>query len=270
MKRHKIGLKSAFIYLLGVGLVALTVLNVTLFSSASRQESVIDVANKTRFIEVTGTTSGGNHIEVSLTNTSNKEITAYVLSLGENLTVKDDFIYSEADKTIKPAEGFVCKIPIPASLKGRDDKRITILAAVFDDKTGDGDQKVIGEIRDERLGEKIQLTRILPVLDGILSLPDSDSALRGRLSQEIVTALDRPEAETLEMLKKDAAQMEARTGRQTVTVREEIKSGLQTGKENILRKVEEINRRRQSEGDLNVKEEVSRLRRHYEKVLARL
>ena len=56
--------------------------------------------------------------------------------------------------------------PAVAAREGLD---ISVLAVVFDDGSGDGDEKAVAAILDERQKSKLRLTRIIDLLNGDLS-----------------------------------------------------------------------------------------------------
>src|SRR5262249_42882970 len=158
--------------------------------SKMRQQSGIRVTNKTKAINAEGTDVGFDGIRLKLRNDYNKDITAFVISI-DNFSYKEEFIYSEMDKVLVPGETYSSDIPLPSSLKGRQDQELVVQAVVFADKTNDGNQNVISEIEEERLGEKLQLQRILPKLKQALASPDvaQNNLMSGQFETEIASAL---------------------------------------------------------------------------------
>ena len=128
-----------------------------------RRQADFQVKNRAEGLQIVSSETVGNNLRLSLRNNYSKNITAYTVSVG-NLKMQEDFIYS--DRVIAPGTDYTLNIPIPSS-----GSNTNVLAAVFDDQTSDGDSTLSTAIKERRRGEKIQLTRILPLLQHTLSLP---------------------------------------------------------------------------------------------------
>jgi len=100
-------------------------------------------------------------IEVTLRNDCDKDITAVAASVN-GMASRREYLVAELEASQKLARGatdsFLYEKP------STPDERLEILAVVFSDGTSEGDKVQIREILDQRQGMKIQLLRILPLL----------------------------------------------------------------------------------------------------------
>lgn len=78
-------------------------------------------------------------------------------------TFKEDFAYSEVRFGIEPGETFEKSYPFSRSSPGAELPTLHLLAVLLKDGTSDGNSTVAQQIKDERLGEKIQIHRMLKV-----------------------------------------------------------------------------------------------------------
>ncbi len=256
--------------------LACSVLLVANALSRMQQTSGVRITNKTKAISAEGTDIGFDKIHLRLRNNYNKDITAFVISIGNlsgtRFSYKEEFIYSETDKVLAPGESYNRNISLPSSLKGRRDQEIAIQAVIFADKTNDGDQDIIGEIEEERLGEKVQIQRILPKLKQALSFPDvaRNMLISGQFEAEIASDLDASESDTLAAL--DTLSPQIATIRQWPKgkIPEQVNNGLLAGKESVLHKLQKIKNDQQNQSPSAFRRELTRLIAHYEKLVPRL
>lgn len=253
-----------------VAVLACTTLVVNVLSKM-QQQSNIRVTNKTRAISAEGTDASFNDIHLKLRNDYSKDITAFVVSIG-NFSYKEEFIYSETDKTLAPGASYGIDIPLPSSLKGRQDQELTIQAVVFADKTNDGDQKVISEIEEERLGEKVQIQRILPILKRALEFPEitRNNLTSGQFETEVASALNISEPDALMALDKLNPQIATIRQWPKDKLPKQVSSGLRTGKESILHKLQKIKNNQQNQNPSSFRQELIRFTEYYEKLARRL
>jgi len=171
MNKHG-ALLIVFVFLL-IGFLA-----VSLWSPrASLQEKVnshqlnvedIRVENRTSAFELVGIEkTDDTYLKLSLKNSYDKNITAIEISIGR-VRMTEEFIYNE-NQVIAPGAIFTKIYPSQPMLTI---KGIVILTVVFEDGTGDGDPNLIRAILDRRLGEAIQFTNFLPLLQEVLDSPD--------------------------------------------------------------------------------------------------
>jgi hypothetical protein len=126
---------------------------------------------------------------------------------------------------------------------------ITVLAVVFEDGTGDGDPRRIKEINDQRYGYKVQILRILVLVENILKSPAADTP----------TAIDELERQITTLSTEPDNEMPVHS-----------KLGLHNQKEEALRDVKEVRSVVQEPGRSTVREGLDRIRNRLEKRLSRL
>src|SRR6185369_15648871 len=141
-------------------------------------------------VQVSPSVGENGEVELSLRNRYSKNITACAVSVNGSIT-EVDFAFSELEdqRGLSPESVYEQKYSFARRVNksaARQNLDISILAVVFDDKTGDGDPKFVTEILDTRLGSKIQLTRIIALLNDALNLPrvpyEAVDTLKARIS----------------------------------------------------------------------------------------
>lgn len=241
-------------------LLALSVLVLTRgVPSKTAQSDDISVINKTSAFQVITANQVNNRLSISLKNNSAHTVTAFVITIG-NLRITEDFITSEIpDKIgIKSQKTFEKTYPIPATSLTAP---VTLQAVVFEDKTGDGDPLIFEDVRDNHLGQAVQLKRFLKVFDkhvNASSPPDTDN-----LRHDLETALDGSETETLNIIRElHPTGGINRNGSGAVS--DFVKQGLEAAKIDILRRTSEFG----SSADTTVK--LQKLKAYYQELLRRL
>jgi hypothetical protein len=272
MKDYKTIYKVLPFFILGL-LFFVTLVNYGVGVSGDKQKQKLIIANKTSGFEVIESKTAQGMVELSFRNAYKKSITAYVVSIGDHFTFTEEFIYSEVDFAIRPGEPLTKGIPLPFDLSSKQTVPLTILAVVFEDRTGEGDQEILRGIEDERLGEKVQVMRILSLLEEVPAQANDsrqEMAIAKRLKSRAESALSKGEAETLADLKS----VKPRGAGPDLEVRsdlsEQFKNGLQTGRETILRKIYELKEADQPHNDSYLNEQMARLKEYYRKLIARL
>jgi len=235
--------KKLFLLLVPV-LVGIVYLGGTVLSSSPKKDkSIIRINNLTRSFEVLSAKKYDGHLNLSLRNNSNKAITAYVFTSRMDpqtvFTFSEDFAFSEVGAVIAPGQDYEKTIGISNTLNRRNEVVLALSAIIFEDNTGEGDPKAIRDIQDDRLGQKIQIMKALPVLDKLLRL--SDTALvsywNKTARQDFEVALDAPNTDALMKLnKKPINNGEPYNENES----EQFKTGTQTAKESILQKYQEM------------------------------
>lgn len=241
-------------------LLALTVLVLTRsVPSKTAQSDDISVVNKTSAFEVIAAKQVDNRLSLLLRNNSAHTVTAFVITVGSNLRITEDFITSESPNKIgiKSQRTFEKTYPIPATaLTGP----VTLQAVVFEDKTGDGDPLIFEDVRDNHLGQAVQLKRFLKVFNKHVqaSLPPNTDNLR----LDLEAALDGSETETLSIIRElhPTAGLN-RNGNGAVS--DFVKQGLEAAKTDILRRTSEF-----GSDDTTVK--LQKLKAYYQGLLRRL
>jgi hypothetical protein len=130
----------------------------------------IKTINKTTTLEVAIETTDNNLLIVRLKNISSKDLNGYVVGITNQVTITTDL--SAGDRIISPGQTHDMEIPL-----GSSPMEITILAAMFTDGSMEGEPASVAELRPWRLGLKEELTRSLSVLDAMLQMPHSPTAL---------------------------------------------------------------------------------------------
>lgn len=132
------------------------------------------IQNKTRSFEVNRIANNEGRVELGLKNGYKKNITAFAVSVNR-LISEVDFLYSELEDQngLAPEEVYTSAISVARSnnpaVAAKEGLDITIIAVLFDDNTSDGDPSLIAEILDMRRGSKIQLRRIISLVNKALS-----------------------------------------------------------------------------------------------------
>ena len=226
--------RKLYLVVIAVVLICMAVVGTSAWSSRAwpGQNKGLNITNKTQALQVVNAEAVGGNLHLSLKNSFGKNITAYTVSVG-NVKMEEDFIYS--DRAITPGETYKTEIPIPAS--GPD---TAILAVVFEDKSIDGDTEVAASIKDRRLGEKLQLTRILRLMRDSANLDELKSKISA-LSETVETGLSPA-----------------------------VKSGLHNGKEDVLRAIQKLERRPPVAGAPEVQDSLSKLEEHYRRMADKL
>lgn len=223
-------------------LVCIAVLGIVIKPSGTRaipiQETLPQIINETKSFEILSVIKKDGYIEVSLRNISQKNINGYTVAFGSNGQVMKDT--TVGDHLILPQN--VDDFIIPNNVLARSS--IRIINVMFDDGTFEGNPVAASEFRNRRLGLKVQLKRILALLQSVLNSPDVDSP----------TALDRFKAQVSSLTEKSDGVM-SRTG--------EI--GLHDMKEEALALVKELEERQKQNANLNLREYLAKLKQRLEK-----
>jgi len=217
------------------------------------QENPVRIENKTGSLTVVGIDKDSNnihgqdYIRVKLRNDSDKVITSYLIATSKTTGMQKDYTFSESEGTkgILPAATEEWQYPpTPNMLKDG----LVILAVLFADGTGDGDPQKIKAMQDQLYGCKLQISRILSVLDSILESPIADSQ----------AGIDEMESRTLSL------STESEDGN------ESIKIGLHNQKENTLYEIKEIREVMQSRQKITIRELLLRARGKLNERLSRI
>ena len=195
-------------------------------ASASPQE--LTVKSQTKGYEVLEAYLVDNEVRIRLQNNHKETITAFAIRVSGTATIREDFAYSEVHFGIEPGETFETSYPVSPS---SEVPTIHLLAVLLKDGTDDGNSKVARQIRDQRLGQKIQLLRTLRILE---REGQSRKDLKTTKS-DIVAALNTSESETLASLSELSP-----ISRSDNQLSDELKAGLQWGREKMLRRFDDL------------------------------
>lgn len=242
-------------------LLALSVLVLTRsVPSKTAQSANISVLNKTNAFQVISAQQVNDRLSLSLKNNSAHTVTAFVITIGSELRITEDFVTSEIpDKIgIKSQKTFEKTYPLPPTLRTAP---VTLQAVLFENKTGEGDPVIFEDVKKNHLGQAVQLKRFLTVLDKHVSA--SMPLNTGNLRRDLETALDGPETETLSIiLELDPTGSTNRNGNGAVS--DFVKQGLEAAKIDILRRTGEFG----SSDDTPAK--LQKLKEYYRELLKRL
>jgi hypothetical protein len=111
------------------------------------------VNNKTAFFEATFLEIKGKQARLALKNNYSKTILSFSYAIPPNHG------YVTVQHAILPGMILEEEVGIPDGLL-TEDKELTILGVLFDDRSGDGDPVIIQELQDRDLGQRIQVKRI--------------------------------------------------------------------------------------------------------------
>lgn len=223
---------SALISLPIMGLFVYTVL-LNRAVEASPQE--VTVVTKTSGLETLKATVLGEQVTITLKNNHNETMTAYALSFGEpgdTWGIRSDFTFTDVRPGIAPGDVEQNTYILPTSFRGPKLPTLYLLAVFLEDGSEDGDPIVVREMKDQRLGQKIQFLRALKILDKEEKLSPDLKALKG----EIVARLSTTESESLTALN----ELLPPNSSPRIKLSDNVKAGLQWGRESMLNKLEDI------------------------------
>ncbi|MGH9766348.1 MAG: hypothetical protein ACREAB_02845 [Blastocatellia bacterium] len=159
-----------------------------------RQLQADQVLNKTSVLEVVSVAPGQNNtLVVTVKNvSSNKNITGLVFK-SEDIQVETDFISGFGDYTIPPGKTY-SRVILPNTKAAVEASDVSILAAVLDDRSINGDTETGQRLLDRRKGKKEQLQLILPAMKAAI-----DSKAVNMVAQTLADIDKIPHPHDLEM-----------------------------------------------------------------------
>jgi hypothetical protein len=221
--------------------------------SASPQE--LTVVSRTKGNEVLTAEAVDNEVRIKLKNNHKDTITAFVITLS-GTTISEDFAYSDVNFGIKPGDTFEKSYALTPLPGGSQLPTLHLLTVLLKDGTSDGNSKTAQTIKDERLGEKIQLHRMLKVLEKEGSGKDVKA-----LKSNMTAALSAGEDE-VRLIRKELLP----ASRMDDNLSEHLKAGLHWAREKMLRELqtlEELPTEHQEQG-------LTRLKARSQKLIAKL
>jgi hypothetical protein len=213
------------------------------------------VVSRTKGQEVLTAEALDNQVKIKLKNDHKDTITAFVITFSDT-TIREDFAYSDVHFGIEPGDTFEKSYPLPPLPVGSQLPTVHLVTVLLKDGTSDGSSQVAQTITDERLGEKIQLHRIVKILEKEGSGKDI-KVLKG----DITAALDAGEYE-IRRIRKELLP----ASRMDDNLSDDLKNGLHWAREKMLRRLqtlEELPAERQEQG-------VTELKARSQKLLSRL
>lgn len=254
-----------------LALVGLTYLGTTVLSSGSKKDGIVRVNNSTHSAEVSSAEKHNGYLSVRIQNNSGKDVTALVLTSRIDsrtlFTFKEEFAFSEGNLVIAPGNNYDKLISIPGSLNRQSEITLNLSAIFFEDKSSEGDQDIIRDVEDNRLGQKLQLRKSLPVLDKIAGLSDSelDRYWSKTARHAFQTALDAQDTDFL--IQSDNKALSAGG---SLTESEQFKLGAQAGKDYVIQKYQELRDAQSQKGTAALREEIIGLRNLYSRMISKL
>ena len=207
-----------------LALIALLACALLFNPRASASPPELTVKSQTKGYEVLKAYLVDNEVRIRLQNNHKKTITAFAIRITGTAIIKEDFAYSEVHLGIEPRETFETSYPVSPS---PEVPTIHLLAVLLKDGTDDGNSKVAQQMKDQRLGQKIQILRTLRILE---REGQSRQDLKTTKS-DVFAALNTTESETLASLSELSP-----ASRSDNHLSDELKAGLQWGRQKMMQR----------------------------------
>lgn len=238
--------------------------------SLANQDYGVRVTNKTQSFEVIGIKMTGRHVRLKLKNGYEKSIIDFKIALprplGKNGTVTD--IVGDTN-VIAPGATYEYNFTLPPD-DAQQEREVVILTILFDDRTSDGDAETAANMVAERLGERIQVSRILPLLEKVLDLPDVDLQVGLETLKSQVAALSLSpvgESEAIEILSSKYASVFERRKDELIG---QIGAGLYFGQGKFIVSIRDLEKQLPQNASSSLREKLNFVKKEYEKKLASL
>jgi len=209
-------------------ILGLLVYTVQLNPGAQASPPELNVVTKTSGHEEVKATILDGQVSFRLKNNHRETITAFAINIGD-LMIKEDFAYSDVHFGIEPGDTFEKSYSISRSPEISALPTLYLHAVLLKNGAEDGNSRVSQEIKDERLGEKIQIHRTLRILEKEGLFPKDLEATKS----DIVSALNAGESET--RINLSELQPNARNENR---LSDDLTNGLHWGREKMLRRFE--------------------------------
>ena len=205
-----------------------------------QQSKVKTISNA---VEVVEKTSGEGAAKISFRNTSNKSINALQVSVSGSVFMVEFLDADEPKRKLKP--GGVYEEWFPTTAPHSAD--VSVMAVVFDDQTGAGDERLVEEVLERRRGVKKQLMRFGLLLKQTLASPHVDS-----------TSLEKLDAELDHPIKDDASDSAG------------VRLGQRKAQQQIRHDLEALKRRDKSEPHFDIRNGLNMLETRHNKRVAEI
>lgn len=146
-------------------------------STAKKDTSAVEIVEKT---------SGEGAVKVGFRNTSNRNINALQVSVNGSVFIVEFLDADEPKRRLTPGGVYEEWFPTTSP----NDIDVSVLAVVFEDKTGVGDARLVQEILDTRQGVKKQLTQFGVLLRQAQASANVDATKLYRLDAQLDAAVD--------------------------------------------------------------------------------
>jgi len=131
-------------------------------------------------VEIVEKIAGDGATKIAFRNVSNKNINALQVAVSGSVFTVEFLDADEPKQKLPPGE--IYQEWFPTRTSGVD---VSVLAVVFDDKTGAGDSRLVQEVLETRRGVKKQLMRFGVLLRQSLSSPNIDATTLDKLTAQI-------------------------------------------------------------------------------------
>jgi hypothetical protein len=163
------------IFLLGTLLVLSTAIAAGIYSRGRQSKKSLTDA-----VEIVEKIAGDGATKIAFRNVSNKNINALQVAVSGSVFTVEFLDADEPKQKLPPGEIYLEWFPTRTS--GID---VSVLAVVFDDKTGAGDSRFVQEVLETRRGVKKQLMRFGILLRQSLASPNIDATTLDKLTAQI-------------------------------------------------------------------------------------
>ncbi|HWN08158.1 MAG TPA: hypothetical protein VNO50_02600 [Pyrinomonadaceae bacterium] len=154
-------------------------------TEANQARKEILLGNNTRSLEIIKAelSPRGRSVRVAVKNITGKNISWFRISLGADTAIEADCLMS--DKTVL-APGEVYEDEYPFDSKS-EQVQVTVVSVLFEDRISDGDEHYAQLLREKRSGQKMELSRLIPLLRkaGEAATPDQASSDSKNLEPEM-------------------------------------------------------------------------------------
>lgn len=140
----------------------------------------------TNAVEVVEKVSGHGATKISFRNVSTKVINALQISVSGSVFMVEFLDADEPRRKLKP--GGIYEEWFPTTSPNNID--VTVLAVVFEDKTGAGDERLVSEVLETRQGVKKQLMRFGVLLRQTLASANVDATTIDNLDAQLDSSID--------------------------------------------------------------------------------
>ena len=140
----------------------------------------------TNAVEIVRTVPGEGATRITFRNLSQKSINALQVSVGGSVFIVEFLDADEPKRRLQPGAIYEEWFPGAAA----SDNDVSILAVVFEDKTGAGDRRLVKEVLDSRQGVKKQLLRFGVLLKQTLASPNVDATTLDKLNAQLDGAIN--------------------------------------------------------------------------------
>jgi len=229
-------------------------------SQNTQEPADIKLTNKTN-LQVVKAKRDKNVLLLTLMNKYAKRVTAFAVTIG-SFRFTEDFVSNEVsdDFGINPNGSHERRIPIPSSNANDAVIHATLQAVIFEDKAGDGDPVVFEDMRDDRLGQAVQIKRSLKILERYVHLEKFDTS---QLRSELESAWGATESETVADLRElRPLGTINRNGNGPLSTY--VKDGLENAKADAKRRFDEAAQ------SPSKRDSLLRIKAHYQRLLKRL